>query len=459
MLLLFVALPALVVNVIAIKVEQNPHNTYSRMSICENAVNQKVEYEKLSESNKDGCNDEKDKLRQKFRDLLLKEADYDPTGLNATRKRADYLSWDDYFMSVAYLSAQRSKDPLQQVGACIVDADNRVVGIGYNGFPQGCNDDYLPWESSCSEKGMNLLHTKDPFMCHAEVNAILNKCSSDVKGARMFVVQYPNNECAKIIIQSGIREVIYHKGYNATQETYRASRIMFEMSGVNTIQFESTKEKVILDFGENLDEEESSPEQKSSLSGSDEIEYRENMKKLLLKEAGYNVDAPTRLKRSSYLSWDDYFMAISFLSAKRSKDPSTQVGACIVNKENRIVGIGYNGFPRDCSDECLPWARTGLSSLHTKYPFVCHAEVNAILNKCSADVVGSSLYVALFPCNDCAKMIIQAGIREIVYLSDKYHDTEQTRASRIMFAMAGVKLRYYRPKKRYLTINLERKEK
>lgn len=108
-------------------------------------------------------------------------------------------------------------------------------------------------------------------------------------------------------------------------------------------------------------------------------------------------------KREDYLSWDDYFMAVAFLSAQRSKDPSTQVGACIVNKQKRVIGIGYNGFPKGCSDDVLPWARVppehgGGGELDTKYPYVTHAEVNAILNKCSADVAGATIYVALFPC-------------------------------------------------------------
>src|SRR6056300_395736 len=124
--------------------------------------------------------------------------------------------------------------------------------------------------------------------------------------------------------------------------------------------------------------------------------------------------------RLNALSWDDYFMSIAFLSAMRSEDPSTQVGACIVNDENKIVGIGYNGFPRGCDDAKLPWSRTGNTSLDTKYPYVCHAEMNAILNKNEANITGSRMYVALFPCNECAKLIIQSGIKEIIYLDDKY---------------------------------------
>lgn len=150
--------------------------------------------------------------------------------------------------------------------------------------------------------------------------------------------------------------------------------------------------------------------------------------------------SPAVQKRSDYLSWDDYFMSVAFLSAMRSKDPSTQVGACIVNKEKKIVGIGYNGFPNGCDDDDLPWARessTG-SPLDTKYPYVCHAEMNAILNKNSTDVKGCTIYVALFPCNECAKLIIQSGISRVVYCSDKYNLDWKFVASRRLLDMAGV---------------------
>lgn len=133
-------------------------------------------------------------------------------------------------------------------------------------------------------------------------------------------------------------------------------------------------------------------------------------------------------------------MGIALLSALRSKDPNTQVGACIVNKNNKIVGIGYNGFPIGCNDDDFPWDRDSKNINDTKYPYVVHAEANAILNS-TKDLHGARLYVGLFPCNECAKLIIQSGIEEIVYLSDKYKDTDSTRASRKMFSKAGVKER------------------
>ena len=143
-------------------------------------------------------------------------------------------------------------------------------------------------------------------------------------------------------------------------------------------------------------------------------------------------------KRNDYLSWDEDFMGVSLLSSYRSKDPSTQVGACIVNDRNKIMSVGYNGFPVGCSDDEFPWDREG-EPYDTKYPYVCHAELNAILNNAGASLNGCRIYVALFPCNECAKAIIQCGIREVVYLSDKYADTPSTRASKRMFDAAGVR--------------------
>ena len=156
-------------------------------------------------------------------------------------------------------------------------------------------------------------------------------------------------------------------------------------------------------------------------------------------------------KREGYLSWDDYFMSVALLSGKRSKDPSTQVGACIVNRNNIIESIGYNGLPKGCSDDEFPWEKEG-EMLNTKYPFVVHAELNAILNAKGKDLSGCKIYVALFPCNECAKAIIQSGISEVVYLSDKYANTDSVKASKMMFKCAGVELRQLVPS--YKEINL-----
>ena len=143
-------------------------------------------------------------------------------------------------------------------------------------------------------------------------------------------------------------------------------------------------------------------------------------------------------KRESYLAWEDYFMNIAFLSAMRSKDPSTQVGACIVNGDKRIVAIGYNGFPRGISDDNFPWSRKAKDPLDTKYPYVCHAEMNAIMNKNSESLKGCDIYVTLFPCNECAKMIIQSGIKRVLYASDKYAHLMASKASKRMFDAVGI---------------------
>ncbi len=149
-------------------------------------------------------------------------------------------------------------------------------------------------------------------------------------------------------------------------------------------------------------------------------------------------------KRQAYISWDEYFMGVALLAAERSKDPNTQVGACLIDGQNRIISTGYNGFPLGCSDDDFPWAREG-DTTDTKYPFVVHAELNAILNARGKILDGAKIYVGLFPCNECAKAIIQAGVCEVIYLSDKYHDTPLTKASRRMLEAAGIKLTQLKP--------------
>ena len=144
------------------------------------------------------------------------------------------------------------------------------------------------------------------------------------------------------------------------------------------------------------------------------------------------------MKREHVLSWDEYFMGLAHLSAMRSKDPSTQVGAVIVDQEHKVVGIGYNGLPIGCSDDEFPWDREG-GMLETKYAFVVHAELNAILNS-TRNLHGCTLYVSLFPCNECAKAIIQSGIRKIVYEDDKYATEDNVIASKKMLNAAGVEL-------------------
>lgn len=149
-------------------------------------------------------------------------------------------------------------------------------------------------------------------------------------------------------------------------------------------------------------------------------------------------------KRADYITWEEYFMGIAQLSALRSKDPSTQVGACIANAENKVVSIGYNGMPHGLNDDHMPWGHG--EGLESKYLYVCHAEFNAILNSNISNLKDTKIYVTLFPCNECTKAIIQTGIKEVIYLSDKYADTVGTKASKKMLDMAGIKYRKFEGK-------------
>lgn len=162
-------------------------------------------------------------------------------------------------------------------------------------------------------------------------------------------------------------------------------------------------------------------------------------------------------KRTDYISWDEYFMGVALLSARRSKDPSTQVGACIVNEKNKIVGAGYNGLPMGCDDDQFPWEKQG-AFLDTKYPYICHAELNAILNNIGMDLRGCKIYTALFPCNECCKAIIQSGIREVIYLSDKYAASDAFIASRRMLDTAGVTYRKVESRIHQLILSFDEKD-
>ena len=159
------------------------------------------------------------------------------------------------------------------------------------------------------------------------------------------------------------------------------------------------------------------------------------------------------MKRIGYLSWDGYFMGIALLSAQRSKDSNTQVGACIVSEENKILSVGYNGMPIGCSDDEMPWGKEG-EALDTKYPYVCHAELNAILNYNGGSLKGAKLYTTLFPCNECAKAIIQSGIKEIVYLEDKYATTDSVKASKKMFDLVHISYKPYKLENKDITLKL-----
>ena len=159
-------------------------------------------------------------------------------------------------------------------------------------------------------------------------------------------------------------------------------------------------------------------------------------------------------KRNDYISWDEYFMGVAMLSGMRSKDPNTQVGCCIVSQDNKILSMGYNGLPTGCSDDEFPWVREGEDPLKTKYVYTVHSELNAILNYRGGSLEGAKLYVSLFPCNVCAKAIIQAGIKTVIYDSDKYDGTPAVMASKMMFQAAGVQFKKYMPTNRKIEITV-----
>ena len=159
------------------------------------------------------------------------------------------------------------------------------------------------------------------------------------------------------------------------------------------------------------------------------------------------------MKRTDYITWDEYFMGVAKLSGMRSKDPSTQVGACIVSQDNKILSMGYNGFPIGCSDDEFPWDKKGEEE-DTKYPYVTHSELNAILNYSGGSLRGARIYTTLFPCNECTKAIIQAGITEVIYYSDKYADTDSTIAAKRMLDMVGITYRQYQKEGKELVLDL-----
>lgn len=161
-----------------------------------------------------------------------------------------------------------------------------------------------------------------------------------------------------------------------------------------------------------------------------------------------------KVKKQDYLKWDEYFMGIAILSSRRSKDPNTSVGACIVSEDNKILSVGYNGMPIGCSDDEYPWEREADTEIDTKYLYVCHAELNALLNYTGTNMQNAKIYTTLFPCNECTKALIQSGIKEVIYYNDKYADTPSVIAAKRMMKSVGMVYRMYEPAGKELVFNL-----
>ena len=350
-------------------------------------------------------------------------------------KREDYLSWQEYFFATALLSSLRSKDPYSPSGACLIDSDNRIVGIGYNGFPSGFPDDQLSWKSPCGNT-VPWLESREPFVIHAEVNCLLNSALGRTSNLTMYCVDFPCHECAKFIVQSRrVSKVIYghnrhHQLALVDDNSAHVSHILLQQAGIDVEEF-GLHRPITLNFVASNDDAVTT----TSSSSSSET---------------------TKKPPNSFLSWDEYFMAMAILTSRRSKDPNTQVGACIASPRHIILACGYNGFTTGCSDDAFPWQRSANDPKHTKYMYVCHAEVNALLN-CPAtshtEQVGSTLYVTLFPCYQCAQALIQGGmIQRVVYMQDPYHEDDKFRASRRLFDMAGIVYEQFQPSRPSLTL-------
>lgn len=334
-------------------------------------------------------------------------------------KRNGYLSWHEYFLATAILSSHRSKDPYSPSGACLVDPDNRIVGIGYNGFPSGFADDKLLSRRDTSSSDPEAwLESREPFLIPAEVNCLLNSAKTS-RNTTMYCVDLPSHDCAKFIVQSRrVAKVIYCRPPTELTDSIRVSQLLLQQAGI-TLELYQLSRPIELTFNGDL----------SSTTQAEDVR--------------------------SYLSWDEYFMAMALLTSYRSKDPNTQVGACMVSRRRIILACGYNGFTHGCSDDTFPWQRSAPDPKHTKYMYVCHAEVNAILN-CQAsqsEQDGSTLYVTLFPCYQCAQAIVQAGIRRVVYLSDPYFEEVKFRASRRLFDTANVEYVAFQPIRGSVTLS------
>ncbi|KRY51242.1 Deoxycytidylate deaminase, partial [Trichinella britovi] len=162
---------------------------------------------------------------------------------SANQKREDYISWTDYFMGVALLSSKRSKDPIMQEGACIVNSDNHIIGVGYNGMPAGCSDDRMPW----ADQANSILETKHPYICHAALNAVVNKISNSAKGCCLYTTHLPCSHCAGLLIQSGVKSVYFLKNSLDTISTAATERL-FKESGVHYEQYKTQTNKIVINF-------------------------------------------------------------------------------------------------------------------------------------------------------------------------------------------------------------------
>uniref|UniRef100_A0A183BHG6 Probable deoxycytidylate deaminase n=1 Tax=Globodera pallida TaxID=36090 RepID=A0A183BHG6_GLOPA len=397
---------------------------------------------------------------------------------NSPKKmRTDYLSWDEFFMGVALMAAQRSKDPVTQVGACIV-MENMVVGVGYNGMPIGCLDDEMPW----GKEDADPLNNKYLYVCHKRLAsqisriddgmttppAFLNVMSDEgsknggTKRKNKFVELPPTPPPSQLSnFVPNPNSLTAHSSASTSSASllnnYFSGILQFAHSPLNLASIASSlnASPTPPSFASPVPQTSSASQiLLANIQCADQQQQHGLLMTLAKKPPSENAvvssggeptmaltNSPKKM-RTDYLSWDEFFMGVALMAAQRSKDPVTQVGACIV-MENMVVGVGYNGMPIGCLDDEMPWGKEDADPLNNKYLYVCHAEMNAILNKNSASVNGSTLYTTLFPCAECAKMIIQSRISRVVYLHDK--KGVQMEASRRLFTVTGVQFSQYVP--------------
>lgn len=368
----------------------------------------------------------------------LKELGYDPKFKE--KAAVNIISPYEYYMSLACLTALRSIDPQKKVGACIINENKRIVGLGCNNFPERYGYETKKFELPLNRGDEKLnnktsksysLNTKYPYICHSACSAILNKNTSNLRNCVLYSTTLPCNECFKLIIQSGITSVVYiedgkNKWSSEMRESINGSKVMALHCNIELEHWESYKNikmHEIVFKPENIDVKSLKLENTSSIDFS--------VPKNLI-DLGFNPNYSLMPKNyDEQLKLEDYFMCIAIITSWRSKDPFTQVGACIVDSRDRVVSCGYNGFPSKIDN--LPWDSDDddRKTVNSKKMYECHAELNVIVNKHEADINGCTLYVTLFPCCDCAKLIVQSQLKKVIYLEDR--DDDAYRASKVMF--------------------------
>jgi dCMP deaminase len=299
--------------------------------------------------------------------------------MEVTKNGHIYISWTEAFTGLAKLAALKSKIIDNQKGCVIVDENNRIMSIGFNGIPARCED----------EKFLNDMEKLKYCEIQAAVGAII-AAKRNLDGSSIYMTHYPDAEETKMIIQSGISN-IYYIYCDKSDDNYKSSTKMFEHTCKNVKQV-------------------------------DDI----------------HIDCMGKKR----LTWEEFYIASGKLLSMRSKDPSTQVGCSISDSKRRVVSLGYNGLPFGCDDKHFPWDCRDQSkpASDTKYPYIVHSEANAIIIPYgnNIDLEGCYIYTTLFPCNDCAKKIINAGMSRVYYVSNKYKDLPAYICSREMLESAKI---------------------